>query len=1448
MAQLPESFRNLKNLESLTFSGIPYLFYAFKKGVMVSKRHFLNWCTQKLNGAHSMSTFTFEEKIEMFNSCQKDSSDVLTHRGVNQLNNHLFWKVPRLGTADKSAADPYGCVPPQIFSCRRLTSLVLSFQGIRFLPDDFNKLRHLRKIILDHCRMLQTVSAEVGKLPLQVLAMGQCRKLQTPPPEVLKQGMAYTLYYMKKLAAGSQACYRTKLMFVGLGGAGKTSLMRSLMSGDLKSPPIGSEGITDGIDIKSWVINRENQALTYSVWDFAGQTVYYNTHQFFLTSRAIYFLTWNSRLGFEHAGLEFWLSSIQCHAPYAPVFVVGTHADQVSKSDLPRDDLKRNYPSIAGFYSISSLTGVGIRQLLDDLFHVTLKQPYIGERVPEVWIKMERAIARDRDNKCNLLSWEEIRDLAGKYDLDESETKQAVKFLHDLGSLQHFDNQSLKNKVVINPQWIVDVMACVVSVHNSCIKEGRLRYEDISKIWSDYPADLHDWLLSLTEAFDLTFPLPDQKVNIVPCLLPQGQPEFAWPEMQPGDGTRQAKILYRFDILPAGLFNRVQVRLYQISDSSSMWKRGSLLRKNDHIGLMIMRGGSEVLVKAQGVRPENIIFLVHEVFESVIFEFFKGVSYEYLIPCLDCMKNACENATMFSSTILRRAIMLKAPFIQCHSSFHSLPISDVQGCMPPEMSDDFNLQFHMTMKDLDRMHDSFSYDCGFIYCQADVPQEGSEAIHPIRLVKDLQTMENGYKCWHNEDLQSLPLNDVLKNIGDCKCIILFISSNFTRDDFCGKIFRFVYDILKKPVLLVTLGQGHQWRESDIGIKITHKVYINMQKSWLYNAKLVALEKQIRSIVRSDRVQHRCDVFISYSWLNSIAAIQAGHVTRKENAMGFGDPREIKEFLEKNGVTCWIDIEKTGVDGLFEEIAQGLKQCKVMVACISNEYALSSNCQMEFRFAAVTLKMPIVLAVVGTGYAWESTEIGLLSLGHDKSNFQINNSECYDQLLRDVREKLSLVDQPEEIISNPGQPHGFRELYELAQRKFMRQFSGYAENGHEYPRLFVVDTVAPSKADDKTSVKDAEALELEIADVSQEGEAVIKDATDFCFRILCEYEEGWHVCHDGFPINMVGSELSQLWKTSAPYFGRMLKLLKHSNIDLNCFGTLDGDLLIDTLETNVGVNVDLKPIYQEIREHIIRKDYEMTYGGLKLCYLPNGKYLWLCDQHQNLPRVTVLQNEASPSSASETELTEDVLLEKLNKFNEKETTNKFPKARHHKQGKRQKKQKGGKFDQKVERGDKLGEGGREVEKGRGGNEGDVTSANGSEAVVEPSVSNKGDVTSANGSEVVVEPSVSNGHEETYQQREDSVGPAGAESDGKGGKPSVRDDDTSVAHSFKEASRKPGQSGLVDREMLSVVKEKVPGAVRVRPKTAPAPSQTRPRIQRANSIAESAPYTSKACVIL
>jgi len=46
-------------------------------------------------------------------------------------------------------------------------------------------------------------------------------------------------------------------------------------------------------------------------------------------------------------------------------------------------------------------------------------------------------------------------------------------------------------------------------------------------------------------------------------------------------------------------------------------------------------------VIAQGPRPDNILFLVHEVFEGMIAESFHGVTYDFFMPCPDCQKMVC---------------------------------------------------------------------------------------------------------------------------------------------------------------------------------------------------------------------------------------------------------------------------------------------------------------------------------------------------------------------------------------------------------------------------------------------------------------------------------------------------------------------------------------------------------------------------------------------------------------------------------------------------------------------------------------------------------------------------------------------------------------------------------------------------------------------------------------
>ena len=64
-----------------------------------------------------------------------------------------------------------------------------------------------------HC----SLHCNVIEMPLR-----GCLSLKTPPKEITNRGFLAIMGFLRRLEMGSVECKRTKLMLVGLGGAGKT--------------------------------------------------------------------------------------------------------------------------------------------------------------------------------------------------------------------------------------------------------------------------------------------------------------------------------------------------------------------------------------------------------------------------------------------------------------------------------------------------------------------------------------------------------------------------------------------------------------------------------------------------------------------------------------------------------------------------------------------------------------------------------------------------------------------------------------------------------------------------------------------------------------------------------------------------------------------------------------------------------------------------------------------------------------------------------------------------------------------------------------------------------------------------------------------------------------------------------------------------------------------------
>ena len=88
--------------------------------------------------------------------------------------------------------------------------------------------------------------------------------------------------------------------------------------------------------------NKQTKYTKISIWDFAGHPLYQAMHHVFLNQRSFYLVVTNlvqlcnpESRDYAIAEVHFWLNSVRVHTPQtSPIFLVGTHRDQVSQEDI----------------------------------------------------------------------------------------------------------------------------------------------------------------------------------------------------------------------------------------------------------------------------------------------------------------------------------------------------------------------------------------------------------------------------------------------------------------------------------------------------------------------------------------------------------------------------------------------------------------------------------------------------------------------------------------------------------------------------------------------------------------------------------------------------------------------------------------------------------------------------------------------------------------------------------------------------------------------------------------------------------------------------------------------------------------------------------------------------------------------------------------------------------
>jgi internalin A len=567
-------------------------------------------------------------------------------------------------------------LPPEIVQLTSLQWLDLSNNQLSTLPGEIAQLTNLQTLYL--------TGNQLSSLPLEIRQLPNLEKLDLRgnlvpiPPEILVSNDVKEIldfYFRIQNPNGTEPLYEAKFLIIGEGGAGKTSLAKKIEDEtyELQS----DEKSTQGIDVIQWKFPYNGQEFRVNIWDFGGQEIYHQTHQFFLTERSLYALVADTRK--ENTDFYYWLNVVELLSDNSPVLII-KNEKQDRQCEVNERQLRGEFAHLEKVVATNLATNRGLREIKDTIEQYITRLPHVGTPWPKIWARIRSIL---EDNFRNYITLEEYCQLCRVNGLtDRKDMLRLSRYLHDLGVCLHFqDDATLKHYVILKPEWGTTAVYQVLD--NETVKKnlGCFTQDELQDIWKDSEySEMRDELLQLMMRFKLCYPIPNRHCHyIAPQLLDIDQPEYTW------DESSNLILRYTYEFMPKGILTRFIVETHPwIEQQKLVWRSGVVLNKNQTRAEVIEHYNQrEIKVRVTGNRKKELLAVVtHEL--DKIHNSYERLQYKTLVPC-NC--EDCQGSqTPYSYPLdrLRKRLEDNRYQIECQNSYEMVDVR--------RLIDDVNLQ------------------------------------------------------------------------------------------------------------------------------------------------------------------------------------------------------------------------------------------------------------------------------------------------------------------------------------------------------------------------------------------------------------------------------------------------------------------------------------------------------------------------------------------------------------------------------------------------------------------------------------------------------------------------------------------------------------------------------------------------------------------------------------